>query len=203
MFSSRSRSHWLWDPLSLTSFNTGAAYYYYFPLAEVYSYHLGDYQNKDFQLKDSLSSKDNLRPLVWPSQANVISKTKEIEKNRSYYKHTRTSWMANNAYDTGFDYYEYDMLKFGIPVEPKRSTEVGSTSKNNLRILNTINPLTGFKSRPYTKPVSSSELIPMDPSVHFSTAQTLLLNDIKASDPSQVTRGDKLKFKSAYKMKID
>ena len=58
---------------------------------------------------------------------------------------TRTSWMANNAIP---DSIIMNMIcrSLGPPVELNkpnvRSTEVGLTSKNALRILNTIKPVT-------------------------------------------------------------
>ena len=76
------------------------------------------------------------------------------------------------------------------PVVPKvRSTEVALTSKNTLRILNTINPV----ARALTAMVAVIAV------KNTWFVQAVPQNDI--DDVIQVTRGDKLK--SAYQMKID
>ena len=137
---------------------------------------------------------------------------------------TRTSWTANNAIP---DSIIMNMIcRSLLPlVEPNiLSTEVGLTSKNTLRILNTIKPvimaftamdtvklviIIGFKGTCCELEVDSGTIpsISIDPSVHFSIFQTSCFpvdvgfTNIEASDPNQVARGDKLK--SAYQMNID
>ena len=68
------------------------AYYYYFPLAEVNPDHLGIVKTKTSDSFIEGFFVTELRPapklllVHWqfPSQVNVISKTKDVEMNRSY-----------------------------------------------------------------------------------------------------------------------
>ena len=129
---------------------------------------------------------------------------------------TRTSWMANNAMP---DSIIMNMICRSLvpPVGPKvLSTEVGLTSRNTLRILNTIKPvirvftamdkvklviITGSKGTcPMAAPADDTMLFPKDPSLHLSIAQAKLSSMlpklafksifIEKSDPSHVARGD-------------
>ena len=112
---------------------------------------------------------------------------------------TRTSWMANNAIP---DSIIMNMIcrSLGPPVELNEphvcSTELALTSKNTLRILNTIKPVTrAFTTMDATKAVRVSVfpqgLIRISPSI---------INNAP-SDAVQVARGDKVK--STYQMEID
>ena len=92
-----------------------------------------------------------------------------------------------------FNCYEYDMLKFGTPVEPKvHLTEVGLSSKNTLRILNTIKPVTMiFAAIDTTMPIRATMFHQVG--IKFESCRNVLAPP-PASDPtSQVARGDKLK----------
>ena len=111
---------------------------------------------------------------------------------------TRTSWMANNAIP---DSIIMNMIcrSLGPPVELNepnvRSTEVALTSKNTLRILNTIKPVTrAFTTMDATKPV----IISMFPQGAIKSSPSSII--VAPSDASQVTISNKLK--STYQMKI-
>ena len=109
---------------------------------------------------------------------------------------TRTSWTANNAIP---DSIIMNMIcrSLGLPVELNdpnvRSNEVASalsclTSKNTVRILNTIKPVTrAFTTMDAAKPVR----------VRGVLKGTMSCSPI---DANQVARGDKLT--SAYQMRI-
>ena len=134
---------------------------------------------------------------------------------------TRTSWMANNAIP---DSIIMNMICRSLvpPVAPKvRSTKVGLTPKNTLRILNTIKPVTMVftamdkaklviikGSKGSLNVIGEFKFSPMDPSVHLSTVHAtvfkfLPLNVNWESDPSQVARGNKLKLAYQMPVKID
>ena len=131
---------------------------------------------------------------------------------------TRTSWMANNAIP---DSIIMNMICRSLvpPVAPKvRSVKVGLTSKNTLRVSNTIMPVTrvftamdkaklvilnGSKG---TCPFASSHdamPLPMDPSLciaqlvvklPFMFLKLAMSIFIEKSDLSQVARGDNFLF---------
>ena len=113
---------------------------------------------------------------------------------------TRTSWMENNAIP---DSIIMNMIcrSLGPPVELNepnaRSIEVALlTSKNTLRILNTIKPvIRAFTTMDATKPVRSSGCTH---GVSKISPFTIICAPLIAS---QVARGDKLTL--AYQMKID
>ena len=111
---------------------------------------------------------------------------------------TRTSWMANNAIP---DSLIMNMIcrSLGPPVELNepniRSTEVALTSKNTLRILNTIKPVTkAFTTMDATKPVRTTKF----PQGRVKNLPSIIIN--VPPDASQDARDDKLK--SAYQRKI-
>ena len=115
---------------------------------------------------------------------------------------TRTSWMANNAIP---DSIIMNMIRWslGPPVELNepnvRSTDVASglsclTSKNTVRILNTIKPVTSaFTSMDAARPV----IIKVFPQGALTIPPSSI--DVAPVGASQVARGDKLE--SAYKTK--
>ena len=106
---------------------------------------------------------------------------------------TRTSWAANNAKP---DSIITNMIRRNLsllpPVEPKlRSTEVlaALTSKNTLRILNTIKPVTrAFTAMDTTKLVRTNVFSQITPKNWSCT------NVVAPSAASQVARRDKLKL---------
>ena len=118
---------------------------------------------------------------------------------------TRTSWMANNAMP---DSIIMNMIFRSLvpPVaselnEPNvRSIELVSglsclTSKNTVRILNTIKPVT----RAFTT-MDAAKLVRVSV---FPQTNSSSSNVIAPSDASQVARGDKLKSAYQLEMKID
>ena len=140
---------------------------------------------------------------------------------------TRTTWMANNAIP---DSIIMNMICLnlvpGPPNEPQvRSTEARLISKNTLRILSTITPVTRvFTAREMAKLIIINgskgrydpygikfKLTPMDPSAHLSMDQTplsfnlLKLNVIWESDPSQAARRRKFEIRllDEESLKID
>ena len=110
----------------------------------------------------------------------------------------RTSWMADNAIP---DSIIMNMICRSLvpPVEPKvRSTEVmlASTSKNTLRILNTIKPVT----RVFTA-MDKAKLVIIIAFVRGALDNWPCTIVTAPFCTSQVASGSKLK--SAYQMKID
>ena len=111
---------------------------------------------------------------------------------------TRTSWMANNAIP---DSIIMNMIcwSLGPPVEFNEphvcSSRVGLTSKNTLKILNTIKPVTrAFTTMDATKPVRANVF----PQRVIKTWPSSII--YAPSVVSQVTRGDK--SESACQTKI-
>ena len=112
---------------------------------------------------------------------------------------TRTSWTANNAIPDSI-ITNTICPNLVPPVEPKvRSTEVALrplTSKNTLRILNTIKPVTRvFTTIDATKPVRTT-----------GSSQAVLeewpcISVVEPADASQAAR-DNTKLKLVYQMKI-
>ena len=124
-----------------------------------------------------------------------------VGPTRYWFKHkstTRTSWMANNAIPDS-NIMNIICRSLGPPVELNepnvRSTEVALTSRNTLRILNTIKPVTrAFTTMDAAKPVIAS----LSPQVAPTISPSSFI--IAPSDASQVARGENLK--SAYQTKI-
>ena len=111
---------------------------------------------------------------------------------------TRTSWMTNNAIP---DSIIMNMIcwSLGFPVELNdpnvSSTEVGLTSKNTLRILNTIKLVTRAFTTMDTIKLVRPSLFPQ------GAPKTSLFTIVVApSDASQAARDDKLR--SAYQTKM-
>ena len=105
---------------------------------------------------------------------------------------TRTIWMANNAIPDSI-ITNMTCRSLVPPVEPKvRSTEVALTSKNTLRILKTIKPVT----RVFTA-MDAAKLVRIT-----GIPQVVGTNVVARTDASQVARGDKLKS-ALKKLKID
>ena len=99
---------------------------------------------------------------------------------------TRTSWMANNAIP---DSTNTNMICWSLvpPVEPKvRSTEVALTSKNTLRILNTIKPVTRAFTVMDTARLVIVNVFPQEALENWPCA-----NAVGPSGASQVAGGDK------------
>ena len=114
---------------------------------------------------------------------------------------TRISWMVNNATP---DSIIMNMMCRSLvpPVEPNvRSTEVVLTSKNTLRILNTIKPVTrAFMAMDTAKHVRIS-LVAQRTLKDSPYSKWVASVNRKPSDAIQEARDDNLK--SAYKMKIN
>ena len=120
---------------------------------------------------------------------------------------TRTRWMANNAIPDSI--IMNMMCRSLVPAVKLNEANVRSTgvasissrldSKNTLRILNTIKPVTrAFTAIDASKPVKI-KVFPQWGVTGWSCSVFIAL-----SDASQVTsRGDKLKLEPAYRMKID
>ena len=105
----------------------------------------------------------------------------------------------------GFDYYEYDMPKFGTtgPGFAQRSLDrskvAALTSKNTPRILNTIKPVTRVFTAMDRVKLAIIIGIPQKSSITLPCTT----GSAKA-DASQITSrrpGDKLKSESAYQMR--
>ena len=104
---------------------------------------------------------------------------------------TRTSWMANNAIP---DSITMNMIcwSLGPPVELNEpnvfSTEVILTSKNTMRILNTIKPVTrAFTTMDEAKPVRAS----VSPQLALKNLSSSI--NVAPPDVTQVARGYELK----------
>ena len=110
---------------------------------------------------------------------------------------TRASWMASNAIPDSI-IMNIICWSLGPPVELNepnvRSTEVALTSKNTLRILNTIKPVArAFTTMDAVKPVR----VTVSPQRALKISPFSII--IGPSDASQVPRGYKLK--STYQVK--
>ena len=110
----------------------------------------------------------------------------------------RTSWMTNNTIP---DSIIMNMICRSLvpPIELNepnvRSAEEALTSKNTLRILSTVKPVTkAFETMDATKPVRAS-VFPQG-AIRVSSSSIVFA----LSDASQTARGNK--FNSAYQMKI-
>ena len=111
---------------------------------------------------------------------------------------TRTSWMANNATP---DSIIMNMIFRSLvvpPVEPNVcSTEVGLTSKNTLRILNTIKPVArAFTTMDAAKAVKIS-VFPQG----LTRSPCFII--LAPSAASQVARGDKIEIDLSNWRQID
>ena len=105
---------------------------------------------------------------------------------------TCTSWMANNAIPDSI-IMNVICRSLGPPVELNEPnvcwTELALTSKNTLRILNTIKPVTrAFTSIDSTKPVRANKF--PQTAIETPSSSSIYLPSVV----SQVTRGDKLKL---------
>ena len=109
----------------------------------------------------------------------------------------RITWMANNIIpDSIIANIMCWSLLVAPPVEPKVGlTKIGLTSKNTLRILNTIMPVTRAFTAMDVARLAIPDVFPQPTNTIWPC-----INVVRPSATSQVARGDKLK--STCQMKI-
>ena len=115
---------------------------------------------------------------------------------------TRISWTTNNIIPdsiiTNMIWRSLEPPVFELNEPNVLSAEAALTSKNTFMILYTIKPVTkAFTTMDATNAVRATG-VPQSAKTNWPSS-----NVVAASDPNQVARGKKNKFKSAYQMKID